>query len=269
MAYEKFFDIVGSMPDVQRVRLLDGTELKDAVIVPNFIDAATANAAWEAVCNCKDRPTSEPLALDFYKPRWVAGEHEALNYRGWPLKRDKMWFQKDTTQLRRYGYTGWQWAVSAGTYALNSIPELEKLVDDVDAKADFTHRHNHWIVTRYKTGQDNIGQHSDKVKDWQPGSAFVVVKLGAPRPFLFTQKVDGVDVELMRPVLQPGTAVIVGYHANQLVKHGVPVVKGECGLSGSIVGRCIATTKEWEEVAKVVEKKRKRARVEEVETESE
>ena len=143
--------------------------------------------------------------------------------------------------------------MSAGTYLLGSIPALAALVDAVDATLGFVHAHNHWIVTRYETGSDNIGLHSDKVVDWAEGSAFVVIKLGAPRPFVFTQTVDGVDVEIYREVLQPGTAVIVGYDANLKVKHGVPAVD-ECGPSGSIVGRCITTELTWAEVHTAIAK---------------
>jgi hypothetical protein len=84
------------------------------------------------------------------------------------------------TPARRY--TGWQWAVAKGTYRLGAVPALQALVDALDAKLGLAHAHNHWIVTRYEEGKDNIGLHSDKDKDWADGSAFAVVKLGAPRP---------------------------------------------------------------------------------------
>ena len=105
----------------------------------------------------------------------------------------------------------------------------------------WTRRHSSSTpTTTYSDGDDYIGNHSDKVEDWAPGSAFVVIKLGDPRPFVFTQSVDGVEVKIYNEVLLAGTAVIVGYNANLKVKHGVPPV-GSCGASGLVVGRCITT----------------------------
>ena len=69
------------------------------------------------------------------------------------------------TRFLKYGYTGWQWKVSAGTYLLSTVPKLEQLVNKMNEKMN-CEDHNHWIVTRYKEGKDNIGMHSDKVKDW-------------------------------------------------------------------------------------------------------
>jgi hypothetical protein len=55
-------------------------------------------------------------------------------------------------------------------------------------------------------------------------------------------------------VLEPGTAVIVGFDANQRVKHGVPPAPGS-GPNGSIVGRCIATSLPWPAVDREISKR--------------
>ena len=60
--------------------------------------------------------------------------------------------------------------------------------------------------------------------------------------------------------LEEGTAIIVGIKSNQIVKHCVPSVKeGEkSGVSGSIVGRCIKTSIDWDTVRKEINKRRAR-----------
>ena len=256
---EPFFNAI---PDSQKLRQRNGTILHDTAIIANFISSEMAEATWAALCARPECEVGNPLILDFENPRWVTGESKELNYRGRDIKRDKMWFQRDMSKMLRYGYTGWQWAVSAGTYRLGTIPALAALIDTADTKLGFVHAHNHWIVTRYAEGTDNIGMHSDKVKDWAEGSAFAVIKLGAPRAFVFTQTVDGEDVEIYSEVLEPGTAVVVGYAANLKVKHGVPAVAAS-EPSGSIVGRCIAMEVEWPKVQEAIEKsaQTKRARV--------
>ena len=247
---EPLFDTI---PAAQKLRLRNGTVLHDTAIIPGFISLEMADATWAALCARPDCYAGTPLTLDFENPRWVTGASSELNYRGRDIPRDKMWLQRNMATMLRYGYTGWQWAVSAGTYRLGSIPELEALIDTADDKLGFEHTHNHWIATRYAGGKEKIGLHSDKVQDWVLGSAFVVYKLGAARPFVFAQDVGGKDVEIYNAVLQPGTAVIVGYDANQKVKHGVPAVAASAP-SGSIVGRCIATSVPWPTVQKNIQK---------------
>jgi alkylated DNA repair dioxygenase AlkB len=242
---EAFFD---SVPEEQKVRLVDGTVLADTAVIPGFVARAEADAVWAALCALPECDPAVQLALDPENPRWVTGESAELNYRGKAVKRSKLWLQREVAAVAMlYRYTGWQWAVTAGTHRLGAVPALASLVDGVDAKLGFARTHNHWIATRYANGADNIGLHSDKDGDWAPGSAFAVVKLGAARPFVFTQEVDGKDVEVFNAVLEPGTAVVVGRDANSKVKHGVPPVP-ECGPSGSIVGRCIATQVPWDKV---------------------
>jgi hypothetical protein len=321
---ESFFD---SVPDALKLKLVDGTILQDTAIIPNFLPADAVAAAWDAVCALPACATDAPLVRDVERPQWVTGESKALNYRGRAVPRDKMWYQRDVDKYLRYGYTGWQWGVSAGTYRLGAVPLLESLVSSLDAKMNLKHAHNHvrlpprapppappplpaprlmralpclclptarppralvtrptrachtphapaprarrsrprsrpapaqWIVTRYETGQDCIGMHSDKVKDWAPGSAFCVIKMGAPRHFVFTQEkmtwTGKKDEVIFNQVLEPGTAVIVGYDANQRVKHGVPA-SSNCGPSGSIVGRCIATALPWGAVDRQISKR--------------
>jgi alkylated DNA repair dioxygenase AlkB len=243
-AMEAFFNTV---PEKQKVRLVNGEVLHDTAVIPGFVARAEADAVWAALRALPVCDPAVPLTLDPENPRWVTGASAELNYRGKAVKRSKLWLQRDVTGARLYRYTGWQWAVTKGTYRLGAVPALESLVDGVDAKLGFRNAHNQWIATLYTDGADNIGLHSDKDGDWARGSAFAVVKLGAPRPFVFTQAVDGKDVEVFRAVLEPGTAVIVGMDANSKVKHGVPPVP-ECGPSGSIVGRCIATHVAWDQV---------------------
>ena len=245
-AMDPFFDTV---PLSQKLRLLDGTVLHDTAIIKDFFTVSEVQTVWEAVCALPKSPSDKPLEMNFEKPKWVTGKHIASNDDGREIPREKMWFQRNIDNMLRYGYTGWQWAVAAGTYRLGTVPHLEALIDKMDEKLGLEHTLNHWIVTHYASGAHNIPMHSDKVIDWKAGSTFVVIKLGAPRLFVFTQFVDGKDVEIFSEVLEPGTAVIVGYDANQRVKHGVPPVE-DSAPSGSIVGWCIETVIPWLDVHK-------------------
>jgi len=192
--------------------------------------------------------------------QWVSGSNAALKYRGNELKRAKIWLQRPTDGYRRYGYTGWQWAVLPATADVNKCPEVLPLADRYDSwieELGFAHA-NHYICTRYVDGDHNIGFHSDKVKDIAPDSLITVVKTGAhARPFELCY--PGQEQEpFYSEVLAPGTAVVMTLEANLLTKHGVPVVK-EAGPSGSIVFRTIHTVVSKDTAAKEL-LRRKRAR---------
>jgi ribosomal protein L11 len=233
---------------------------------------------------------------DGHDPKWVTGKHPALNYRGNAIQRDKIWLQSEYDQgLKRYGYTGWQWKVSGGTKRDSSIPVVKELFDTVNGKYELQKQMNAFIITRYNSGQDCIGFHSDKTKDFAKGSVFVVIKLGQPRPFEFSwdePEVASAKVALKKAEkekgdeaaaglkeakanlkhamknrphkeiffskeLAAGTAIIVGTAANARVKHGVPPIEQINHLSGSIVGRCIETVIEWDVIKKKLEQQEK------------
>ena len=100
---EAFFDTI---PDAQKVRLLDGTVLHDTAIVPDFVSRDLCLGAWAACAARPDCDAEASLIQNIENPRWVTGEHKALNYRGHATPRDKVWFQRATATMLRYNYTG-------------------------------------------------------------------------------------------------------------------------------------------------------------------
>jgi hypothetical protein len=118
--------------------------------------------------------------------------------------------------------------------------------------------HNHWIVTEYESKDDNIGFHSDKDKNFDAESYFIVIKLGEPRKFEFRMKRSKENPNpkpFFSQTLSAGTAIFVrtksedGLDANSIVEHGVPPLKKAVGSSGSVVSR-IVTRIPWEQVQK-------------------
>ena len=128
---------------------------------------------------------------------------------------------------------------------------MKKFADELNKGLD--KKHNHWIITKYKDENDNIGFHSDKDRDFEEDSFIVVVKLGAPRLFEF--QFSG-QKPFWSKKLEEGTAVFMkaknGNDANSLIQHGVPSMKEPIGVSGSIVSRSIETVVPWDMVHKNV-----------------
>ena len=171
----------------------------------------------------------------------LPGAHPALNYRGNAGERSKIWLSTHFDEgYVKYGYTGWQWLVAFAQRPIETFPLVHTALDRLNTFLPAQLQLNHCIGTLYYDGTDNIGYHSDKIRDWTENSPFIAVKLGAARHFAFSQE----GVEIFNEILQPGTAVIVGYDANQQTKHAVPV-EPFAQASGSLVFRSISTRIPW------------------------
>jgi hypothetical protein len=234
----------------------------DIFVVPNFsqthlrVDPAELQRQLET--NYHTRGADDAIQPNVVQ--WVGGDNKALNYRGNPIPRSKIWLQRPPKEdgYLRYGYTGWQWNVLPATVSVEQCPEVLPLADRYDewVAARGLPSANHYIATRYSDGKDNIGWHSDKDNDIAPGSLITVVKMGARgRPFEMC--LPGEEKSpFFSAVLAPGTAVIMTLEANLTTKHRVPVVN-EAGPSGSIVFRTIKTVVSHDTVAKELSKRQR------------
>eukprot|EP00457_Paulinella_chromatophora_P011578 gb/GEZN01011726.1/.p1 GENE.gb/GEZN01011726.1/~~gb/GEZN01011726.1/.p1 ORF type:complete len:323 (+),score=47.39 gb/GEZN01011726.1/:20-988(+) len=267
----------------------DGVEpqlLEDAVVVPGLLQSVGIDPAvlWSELTDSKIATHSREnvaFCVDGMEPIWVRGDHPALKYRGNELKRHKMWLQTHySAGLLKYGYTGWQHAISFATRDVASVPAVQRVLDcfnrnfvtwtkqlKLPAPRSETRAFqpfNHAIVTRYDNHKDNIGFHSDKTQDFADDSYFVVLKLGAARNFSFALPGEE-KTPFWTQKLEPGTAVLVRATssdeavkvANALVKHAVPEMKQPLGESGSIVLRAIKTQVPWDKVLEQVKQAQK------------
>ena len=258
-----------------------GGFFSDAVIVFGSNYPLDLQRVFRILSETKKQPVDQPLQFSELGLHaiMVTGDHPSLRYRGHALKRHKIWCQTGYGRgLLKYGYTGWQHAVSFATRDVRAFPPLETLLVWLNGAfpgmlkrcglPEQKQRFNHVIFTRYEDGNDFIGMHSDKERDFFVGSYFVVIKLGDARDFVFSYEGETV----FRKKLPVGSMVIVRTGtANTELKHGVPRLQNgqTCGASGSIVFRCIKTRVPWDTVkqnvakaarAKTARQNRKRAR---------
>jgi alkylated DNA repair dioxygenase AlkB len=200
--------------------------LPDAVIIPNFLfdqlGETDAAEVFKSLQNLLAWPDDEciPYAKSVDPThgnddvRFVNGTHSALNFRGRDIKRSKVWLQRNLCDgHRRYGYTGWQWKVAAAARDITAIPIVADLLENLNQWLNMREgcEFNHVIATLYKDGNDNIGYHSDKEKDFEEDCWFCVVKLGAPRPFNFCAVGDDSKKKtaIFSETLQAGSAIFV------------------------------------------------------------
>ena len=264
------------VPVHPKLGCLDGIViLKDAL--PYYFEGLSTGDLWNRCSSIPVQDTRQPIlfSTDGKSPILVTGGHPSLMYRGNAVKRAKSWFQSNYGGgLLKYGYTGWQHGIALATRDVASVPVVKCLMDGLNRQfntilADHkmppsTYLFNHAIFTYYADGCDNIGLHSDKERDFQPGSYFVVLKLGASRLFSLADSESKIFWEQPLPA---GSLVIVQTgkdSPNAKLKHGVPTQSTITEASGSIVFRCIRTVVPWDDVRANISKskamKRKRAK---------
>ena len=234
----------------------------DIAVIPDFLSYIGSSVKhqdiWDYIMGLEAYDDDEELELtDGWNPKLLRGSHPALNYRGNPIGRHKVWLQTDYDQgLKRYGYTGWQWRVSLAQCRMESIPLINQVTRDINAMFGMEPL-NHAIVTVYQNGEDNIGAHSDKNGDFNPNTGFIVLKLGHARRFQFLDN----GVVFYDKEVPAGTAVLVSGEANITTKHAVPRDTKCHSESGSIVWRSIGTTFSWATVLRNIKKSMYKRRV--------
>ena len=246
---------------------LDGKIIEDAIVIENGLqeyfglDPQTIFEQAQQV-PMQDPTKDIPISESGMDPIMVPGTHPGLHYRGHKLRRHKIWLQTEYKKgLKKYGYSGWQNAIASATRDVQSVPAIanvlrqlnsswEQMLIELGLPAGSSKPFNHGIFTRYDDQNDNIGFHNDKDQDFETGSYFAVIKLGATRDFCFARNND----IIWRKAIPAGSIVLVRAAAegaaNSLIKHGVPPMKEPCGPSGSIVFRKIKTVLPWDKVLK-------------------
>ena len=108
------------------VTLPTGKLLVDAVVIENALEKYSDGKfdhmkLFKSMQSVPRQDSSKPIEISEtgLDPLMVMGDHPALHYRGNALKRHKIWLQTDYQQgMIKYGYTGWQHAISAATRSI-------------------------------------------------------------------------------------------------------------------------------------------------------
>lgn len=107
----------------------------------------------------------------------------------------------------------------------------------VKVEAACGHSINHCVGNLYRSNNDFIGPHKDKMLDILDGSAIASLSLGASRP-----------VELMSPdgqkqviPLRPGSLLLIGPKTNETWTHAIPRITQPCGPRISLTLRHMDT----------------------------
>jgi hypothetical protein len=212
------------------------------------VDPATFETAMLEAARVAD--DCDDLSAEPERPVHVRGSHKSLNYRGLAIKRSKQWFSYLTKKHAHYGYTGYQWAVSAAQRPSTVQPVLHRLVERSNALLGL--RSNHAIFTEYQDGRDFIGQHHDKTASLSPdeGDMIALVKTGEHGRLFRVSAPNDDRVVLWEERLQPGTLVLMSLEDNAKVRHGVPQEDEQVGRSSSVVMRRVIDLRSEEAVSK-------------------
>lgn len=84
---------------------------------------------------------------------------------------------------------------------------------------------NHVLIQKYRTGRDNIGEHSDKTLDVKRGSAVINLSVGATRVMKLKPK-PGSGIAAQQKITLPSNSVFVlGWETNRLFTHEIKADK--------------------------------------------
>jgi hypothetical protein len=188
---------------------------------------------------------------------WTDPTHDWFKYRGHELRRQKaFWNRSDGPDvdappdpLYLYRYPGFQYGSMLQYRPLSRTPIVELLADKLQCLAYNTQPVviNHVIGTNYRGPDDEIGAHSDKIKDITPNSPILSLSFGERRELHMTRG-NRRDVY----ILEPGDLFLLGWQDNLAHKHAIVPVRDELRIERrpnyqvqprvSLVFRNIATT---------------------------
>jgi len=208
--------------------ILDGLEAiqfgTGSVYYPNFLKNLGIDA--------------DELFLFMMEDQFIDRGEDFMKYRGNKLARSKKFWMKCrlATGALIYGYPGFQYESVLRYLCYKDVPHLDKLVA-LFGKLGF--EYNHIIGTKYETGSDNIGFHSDKTDSWEPNSSVAILSLGATREFQFMKITeDPQESDLLRLWFTHGSCCIISWEDNLANKHSIPPVE-YCELRVSLCFRNI------------------------------
>lgn len=98
------------------------------------------------------------------------------------------------------------------------------------------HAFNYALVNWYRSGDEYIGWHADKVSDLTPGSTIASLSLGAARPFQLRDRAGGDAAEV---VLADGSLLLMRGTCQQFFKHCLPRRRGVTGVRYNVTFRSV------------------------------
>jgi alkylated DNA repair dioxygenase AlkB len=255
---------------------------EDSVVVPGFVASPNETFAW--------------LQTDQLHGLWTDPEEPNMRYRGHALRRQKFFLNladrpnpnvnEPPSVLFKYTYPAFQHGSFEYYRPFEAAPPVKAIIDFIGEHLTFNDQPiitNHCIGTRYRDANDEIGYHSDKIRNFVPNTPIVSVSLGEEREF----HVGRPDPKNAKKtifehafVLHPGDLFVLGPMTNARHRHAIvpvsdeKVIKREPGVPIgqriSLVLRRIATTMTLEKARKLAQKtEAKRHKMSEKEEEEE
>jgi len=103
---------------------------------------------------------------------------------------------------------------------------------------------NHCVVSRFRTQDDSLAFHHDKILDLADKSLILSVSFGEARPIIF-YSLDGRDRQTL--LLQPGSLLAIGPQTNRQFLHAIPKLEDQVGERISLSIRTIETFIKFED----------------------
>ncbi len=211
----------------EKPEIIDGTKHwslpgMDAVYWPNFLTEKEMN--WMQLCTA----IMQKVPAIIEKSNNLMFKHRKNEDKLVPLPRQKFFMsifvKNDGTigvHLYRYdNYNSEGKLYDPKPHDMESIPEIITIRNALPPYKEM--QPDHLIGNIYRDGNDSIGLHHDKIKDFEKDAPVYTVSFGAPRVLKLSTLYSPKELKAKYEItLQPGSLFILGPKANRLYKHGI------------------------------------------------
>lgn len=160
---------------------------------------------------------------------FIPRESKEMLYRGQPLSREKFFLtKKKTGSMYKYTYPGFQYASMKHYKYFDDLPLVAEIVDQIEKHMQFNYKSivvTQIIGTKYILPSDNIGFHSDKIKDIMPDSPILTLSFGDVRELHLLDIHSGLVEHKI--VIEPGSLFLLGPKTNSSMKHSLVKIADE------------------------------------------
>ena len=188
----------------------------DSFYIPNFLDKL----------NIKHEDVLQQMNQ---KMLFIPRQSKEMLYRGNALSREKFFLTRNKSgTIYKYTYPGFQYASMQHYKYFEDLPIVHEIIQIIEKQLLYNYKPvtvTQAIGTRYIQITDNIGFHSDKIKDILEDSPILTLSFGDVRELHLLDNSTGQVCQVL--VLEPGSLFILGPKTNNLMKHSLVKISDE------------------------------------------
>ena len=189
--------------------------------VSNVTTEQNCNVSTEQNCNVSNDNIGQ---VDNTVPYSLSNGHPFSQFSLEQLDNDTIFIQQYSNRLTCF-YGQYKYCYGKRTHSPHPFPHPNNYIHTILGHLKFVlpnYEYNSILITKYKSGEDYLGFHSDDEDEIAPGSSIVTISLGATRSVTFRKKHEQTTNNLQSLELMHGDMFIMSKESQHLYQHSVP-----------------------------------------------